>query len=88
MGKEKRVVGYNDWDTVVKIAESNIDILIGNKMKADMGLMSEKMILDYALRQRDKFLPPIIMEETETPVEDEATEEAAPAAEESSEEAA
>ena len=57
MGR-KDVVGYVEWDEVVQRAEANIEIILGNKKKAEVGEVCEKVMLDYALKQRAKFPKP------------------------------
>ena len=55
---EKDVVGYVDWDEVVQRAEANIEIINGNLRKAEVGEICEKIILEFALKERAKFPEP------------------------------
>ena len=55
----ERLECYEDWDAVVKMAEANIEIITGNKIKAEVGLMSENKVLEYALKKRDQYPEPI-----------------------------
>ena len=51
-------VGYNDWDLIVQKAEANLEILDGNLRRAEVGLISERKILEFAIEERDKFPKP------------------------------
>ncbi len=55
MGKE---IGYVDWDTVVQTAEANIEIMQGNKKRAEIGELCERLVLEQALKERAKFPKP------------------------------
>lgn len=51
-------VGYNDWDKVVQETEANLEVLDGNKRRAEVGEMREKVSLAFALKERDKYPKP------------------------------
>ena len=51
-------VGYSDWDKVVQETEANLEILDGNKRRAEVGEMREKVSLEFALKERDKYPKP------------------------------
>uniref|UniRef100_A0A6H1ZV43 Uncharacterized protein n=1 Tax=viral metagenome TaxID=1070528 RepID=A0A6H1ZV43_9ZZZZ len=55
MSKE---IGYVDWDTVVQKAEANLEILKGNRKRADVGELCERLVLEFALKERAKFPEP------------------------------
>jgi len=59
----ERLECYEDWDAVVKMAEANIEIITGNKIKAEVGLMSENKVLEYALKKRDQYPEPVAEKE-------------------------
>ncbi len=63
MSKE---VGYHDWDKVVQETEANLEVLDGNKRRAEVGRMREKASLEFALKKRDKYPKPV-EEKSEVP---------------------
>ena len=51
-------IGYVDWDIVVQKAEANLAIIADNKKRAEMGKMTEELMLEFALKERDKYPKP------------------------------
>ena len=64
MGEE---LSYVDWEELVQVSENNIKICEGNIRKGKRGLMLEKIALNFATKERDKYPEP----EPETMAEDE-----------------
>ena len=51
-------VDYVDWDTIVQKAEANLEIIKGNKKRSEVGELCEKLVLEYALKERGKYPEP------------------------------
>ena len=56
-------IGYDDWDEIVKRANANLVLIEGNKKRAEIGEKVEKLMLDYALKERAKYPEPEAVEE-------------------------
>jgi len=51
-------LGYVDWDEVIQKAEANLEIIDGNKKRADIGERMERLALEFALKERAKYPKP------------------------------
>lgn len=58
-------VGYSDWDVIVQKAEANLETLDGNKRRAEIGEQCERNVLEFALKHRDQFPKPKVVEKKE-----------------------
>lgn len=72
MGETERVVGYEDWDKIVKNSQAQLDRIDETRVQMCIAEELESQTLKTALKRRDKCpLPNLIMEDTENPVESE-----------------
>ena len=58
MGEKERVVGYEDWDKIVKVKEDRLKVIAANKRNIEVGEIIEKLVLEKALKERDKYPKP------------------------------
>ena len=78
---EQEGVGYEDWDKIVKTKEESLKMIYANKRNIEVGEIVEKLILDKALTERDKYPEP----KPETMAEDETPEDTPESTEEKAE---
>ena len=62
MGREKERVGYEDWDKIVKLKEDSLKVILANKKNIEVGEIVEKLVLDRAIKERDKYPKPEVLD--------------------------
>ncbi len=55
---EKRKVGYEDWDNIVKAKEASLIVINANKRNIEVGEIVEELVLKKALIERAKYPKP------------------------------
>ena len=64
MGREKERVGYEDWDKIVTLKEDSLKVIAINKRNIEVGEIVERLVLDRALKERDKYPKPEVSKES------------------------
>ena len=75
--EEDGEVGYEDWDNIVKAKEASLKVIDANRKNLVVGVIVEKLVLQKALIERNKYPkpPPDTMADEENKEEEEKEEE-------------
>ena len=55
---ERKEVNWGDWDDIVKAKEASLKVIDANRRNLEVGVIVEKLVLEKALIERDKYPKP------------------------------
>ena len=55
---ERKEVGYEDWNDIVKTKEASLKVIDANRRNIEVGEIVEQLVLERAIKERDKYPKP------------------------------